>query len=50
VIKDLKTGFRFSHNETIVEIAMLKLEKTSYLILWVFSKFTILNLFLGKSF
>jgi hypothetical protein len=38
-------GFRFSLNETIVEIAILKLGNTSYLGLWFLPNFTILNLF-----
>jgi hypothetical protein len=50
VIKDLKMGFRFSHNETIVEIAVLELGNTSYSSFMIFPQFTILNLFLGKSF
>jgi hypothetical protein len=36
VIKDFEMGFGFSLNETIVEIEILKLENTSYSILWVF--------------
>jgi hypothetical protein len=31
MIKGFKMGFRFSLNETIVEIAILKLGNTSYL-------------------
>jgi hypothetical protein len=50
VIKDFKMGFRFSLIETIVEIEILELGNNSYSILWFFPKFTILNLFLGKSF
>jgi hypothetical protein len=41
-------GFRLSLNETIVEIAILELENTSYSILWLFPNLQILNLFLGK--
>jgi hypothetical protein len=36
VAKDFEIGFRFSLNETIVEIVILDLENTSYLILWFF--------------
>jgi hypothetical protein len=36
VTKDFEIGFRFSLNETIVEIVILDLENTSYLILWFF--------------
>jgi hypothetical protein len=42
-------GFRFSLNEAIVEIAILELGNNSYSIFMIFPKFTILNLFLGKS-
>jgi hypothetical protein len=50
VIKDFKMGFRFSLNETIVEIVILELGNTSYSSFMIFPQFTILNLFLGKSF
>jgi hypothetical protein len=33
VVKDFKIGFRFSLNETIVEIAILELGNSSYTIL-----------------
>jgi hypothetical protein len=33
VIKDFKMGFRFSLNETVVEIAILELGNNSYSIL-----------------
>jgi hypothetical protein len=36
VIKDFEMGFGFYLNETIVEIAILKLGNTSYSILWIF--------------
>jgi hypothetical protein len=48
VITDLKMGFKFSLNETIVETAILELGNNSYLIFMIFPKFTIYNLFLGK--
>jgi hypothetical protein len=48
VIKDFKMGFRFSLNETIVEIVILELGNTSYSSFMIFPKFTILNLLLGK--
>jgi hypothetical protein len=50
VIKDFEIGFRFSLNETIVEIVILELANTSYSSFMIFPQFTILNLFLGKSF
>jgi hypothetical protein len=43
-------GFIFSLNETIVEIVILELGNTSYSIFMIFPNFTILNLWLGKSF
>jgi hypothetical protein len=39
-------GFRFSLNETIVEMTILELRNDSYSILWFITNFTILNLFL----
>jgi hypothetical protein len=36
VIKDFEMGFRFSLNETIVEVAILELGNTSSSILWFF--------------
>jgi hypothetical protein len=50
VTKDFKMGFRFSHNETFVEIVILELGNTSYSSFMIFPQFTILNLFLEKSF
>jgi hypothetical protein len=49
VIQDLKMGFKFYLNETIVETAILELGNNSYLIFKIFPKFTIYNLFLGKN-
>jgi hypothetical protein len=36
VTKDFEIGFRFSLNETIVEVVILDLGNTSYSILWFF--------------
>jgi hypothetical protein len=38
-------GFRFSLNETIVEVAILELGNNSYSSLWFLQNFTILNSF-----
>jgi hypothetical protein len=47
-LKIFKLGFRFSLNETIVEIAILELGKYFLFNFMGFPKFTILNWFLGK--
>jgi hypothetical protein len=41
-------GFRFSLNETIVEIAILELGNNSFFKFMIFPNFVILNLFFGK--
>jgi hypothetical protein len=41
-------GFKFSLNETIVEVAILELGNSSYSSLWFLPNFTNLNLF-GKN-
>jgi hypothetical protein len=48
VIKDFNWVLDFSHNETIVEIEILKLGNNSYSSLCFLPNFTILNLF-GKN-
>jgi hypothetical protein len=48
LIEDFKIGFRFSPDETIVEIAKVELGNNYFSSLCFFLSFARLNLFLGK--